>query len=94
MILDEKLPYNQKDKNRYLNKLRKDTHVQDFFEGKIPNINDLPELNESLKEAREDKSKELYEAKQIANDEQLQQSSNSDRQKIISSNSYLRRLKP
>ena len=68
MILDEKLPNSQKDKNSYLNDLRKDPHIKEFFDGKIPNINDLPELNESLKEARQDKIKELSEAKQNANE--------------------------
>jgi len=69
MILDEKLPDSQKDKNSYLNNLRKDPHVKEFFEGKTPNTEDLPELNEALKQARKDKIKELSEAKRSANDE-------------------------
>lgn len=42
MILDEKLPYSQKDKNSHLNALRKDSHVKEIFEGKTPTICDLP----------------------------------------------------
>ena len=45
MILDEKLPSSEKDNNRYLNDLRKNPLVKEFFEGKTPNISDLPELN-------------------------------------------------
>jgi hypothetical protein len=45
MILDEKLPYSQKNNNRYLNDLRKNPQVKEFFEGKTPSIADLPELN-------------------------------------------------
>lgn len=63
MILDEKLPYSQKDKNSYLNDIRKDPNVKEFFEGKTPNASDLPELNQSLREAKQDKIKELSEAK-------------------------------
>lgn len=69
MILDERLPDSQKDKNRYLNDLRKDPNVKEFFEGKTPNISDLPELNQSLIEARADKIRELSEAKSNNNSE-------------------------
>jgi hypothetical protein len=69
MILDEKLPYSEKEKNSHLNDLRKDPHVKEFFEGKTPNVSDLPELNKALVEARKEKTKELSEAKNYANDE-------------------------
>jgi uncharacterized protein YjiK len=69
LILDEKLPYSEKEKNSHLNGLRKDPHVKEFFEGKTPNPSDLPELNKALKEAREEKIKELSEAKKYAKDE-------------------------
>jgi len=69
MILDEKLPESEKEKNSHLNGLRKDPHVKEFFEGKTPNASDLPELNKALIEAREEKIKELSEAKNYANDE-------------------------
>ena len=69
MILDEKLPYSEKEKNSHLNGLRKDPHVKEFFEGKTPNASDLPELNKALMEARKEKIKELSEAKNYANDE-------------------------
>jgi hypothetical protein len=69
LILDEKLPYSEKEKNSHLNGLRKDPHVKEFFEGKTPNPSDLPELNKALKEAREEKIKELSEAKNYAKDE-------------------------
>ena len=69
MILDEKLPESEKEKNSHLNGLRKDPHVKEFFEGKTPNVSDLPELNKALIEAREEKIKELSEAKNYANDE-------------------------
>ena len=69
MILDEKLPDSEKEKNSHLNGLRKDPHVKEFFEGKTPNISDLPELNKALLEARKEKKKELSEAKNYANDE-------------------------
>jgi hypothetical protein len=69
MILDEKLPHPQKDKNRYLNDLRKDPNVKEFFEGKTPNASDLPELNKALKEAKEEKIKELAEAANYAHNE-------------------------
>lgn len=69
MILDEKLPYPQKDKNRYLNDLRKDPNVKEFFEGKTPSASDLPELNKALKEAKEEKIKELAEAANYADNE-------------------------
>jgi len=57
MILDEKLPDSEKEKNSHLNGLRKDPHVKEFFEGKTPNISDLPELNKALLEARKKKKK-------------------------------------
>lgn len=69
MILDEKLPYPEKEKNSHLNDLRKDPHVKEFFEGKTPNVSDLPELNKALLEAREEKIKELSEANYHAKDE-------------------------
>ena len=61
MILDERLPDSEKEKNSYLNDLRKDPNVKEFFEGKTFNIEDLPELNKALKESREEKIKELSE---------------------------------
>lgn len=57
MTLDKKLPYSQKEKNSHLNDLRKDPHVQDFFEGKTPNANDLVELQKALLDASEEKKK-------------------------------------
>jgi hypothetical protein len=69
MILDEKLPYSEKEKNSHLNDLRKDPHVKEFFEGKTPNVSDLPDLNRALVESRNEKIKELSEAKNYANDE-------------------------
>jgi len=69
MILDEKLPYSEKEKNSHLNNLRKDPHVKEFFEGETPNVSDLPELNRALVESRNEKKKELSEAKNYANDE-------------------------
>jgi hypothetical protein len=69
MILDEKLPDSEKEKNSHLNGLRKDPHVKEFFEGKTPNVSDLPELNKALVEARKEKIKELSEARNYANDE-------------------------
>ena len=69
MILDEKLPDSQKEKNSHLNALRKDPDVKEFFEGKTLDVRDLPELNKALVEAREEKLKELAEAKKYAKDE-------------------------
>jgi hypothetical protein len=69
MILNEKLPDDQKNKNSHLNDLRKDPHVQEFFEGETPNVSDLPQLNKALKEARDEKINELSEAEKYANDE-------------------------
>jgi hypothetical protein len=46
--LDKKLPESEKEKNSHLNDIRKDPHVREFFEGKTPNISDLPELNKAL----------------------------------------------
>jgi len=60
-ILDERLPDSEKEKNSYLNDLRKDPNVKEFFEGKTLNIEDLPELYKALKESREEKIKELSE---------------------------------
>ena len=69
MILDEKLPSSEKDNNRYLNDLRKNPQVKGFFEGKTPNISDLPELNKALVEARKYKKRELSRAIRNANNE-------------------------
>ena len=69
MILDEKLPDSEKEKNSHLNDLRKDPHVKEFFEGKTPNVSDLPELNKALVEARKEKINELSEAKKYNNNE-------------------------
>lgn len=69
MILDERLPDSEKEKNSHLNDLRKDPHVKEFFDGKIPNVSDLLELNKALVESREDKIEELTEAKKYANDD-------------------------
>jgi len=69
MILDEKLPDSEKEKNSHLNDLRKDPHVKNFFDDKTPNVSDLPELNKALKEARDEKRQELSEARNYANDE-------------------------
>lgn len=69
MILDEKLPDSQKGKNSYLNTLKDDIHVIEFFEGKTPNVNDLPDLNKALVEAKKDKIKELADAKNYAKNE-------------------------
>jgi hypothetical protein len=69
MILDEQLPYSEKERNSHLKDLSKDPHVKDYFEGRTPNIRDLPEFNKALKEAREEKRQELSEAKDYTNDE-------------------------
>jgi hypothetical protein len=69
IILDEKLPFSEKNKNSHLKDIRKDPHVKEFFDGKTPNVSDLPELNRALVEARNEKIKELSEAKKYANDE-------------------------
>jgi hypothetical protein len=68
--LDGKLPDSQKDKNGHLEEIRKNPDVKNFFEGRTPNISDLPELVEALIEARKDKYEELLEAKKVAKDEQ------------------------
>jgi hypothetical protein len=78
MILDEKLPESQKEKNSHLKDLRKHPHVKKFFEGENPNISDLPELNEALVEARKSKKRELSRAIRNANNES---STNSPRDK-------------
>jgi hypothetical protein len=93
MILDEKLPSSEKDKNTYLTELRKNFHVKEFFGGESPNISDLPELNQSLKEAREDKIKELSEAKQNAKDESSTNSLRDpselcSREKVLKNNTF------
>ena len=59
MILDEKLPYSEKEKNSHLNDIRKDPSVKEFFEGKTPNVSDLPELNKALVESRNEKKKRI-----------------------------------
>jgi len=69
MILNEKLPFSEKEKNSHLNDLRKDPHVKEFFEGKTPNVSDLPELNRALSESRNEKTKELAEARDYADNE-------------------------
>jgi hypothetical protein len=46
--LDAKLPYSQKEKNSYLNALRNDRHVQEFYDGEVPRINNLNELQNAL----------------------------------------------
>ena len=68
-ILDEKLPDSQKEKNRYLNDIREDPHVQEFFEGKTPNADDLVELQKALLDAKKEKKQELSEARKYAEDE-------------------------
>jgi len=60
--LDKKLPYSQKEKNRYLNDLRGEPHVKEFFDEEVPDIEDLNELEDALREAKEAKQKELGEA--------------------------------
>ena len=60
--LDEKLPYHQKEKNRHLNDLRDDPHVKEFFDEEVPDIENLNELEDALREAKEAKQKELGEA--------------------------------
>lgn len=92
MILNEKLPLSQKDKNSYLNNLRKDPNIKEFFEGEKPNIKDLPELNQYLKKAREEKIKELSEAKQNAKDESSMNSLR-DSSGLSSSENYSKDLK-
>jgi hypothetical protein len=51
--LDKKLPDSQKELNSHLRELKKDPEVREFFEGKSPNIKDLPELDRTLKERAE-----------------------------------------
>lgn len=63
IILDQKLPDSQKELNSHLKDLSKDPNVKEFFEGKTPNARDLPELHKALEEAKQDKMKELSEAK-------------------------------
>ena len=69
MILDELLPESQKNKNAHLNTVREDPHVKEYFEGETPEIKDLPELKDALKESREEKLEELAEAQNYARDE-------------------------
>ena len=65
--LDEKLPYSQKGNNTYLNDLRKDPHVKEFFEEEVPDIENLNELEYALREAKELKQKELEQAENYTN---------------------------
>lgn len=51
--LDKKLPDFQKEFNSHLRELKKDPEVREFFQGKSPNIKDLPELDRTLKERAE-----------------------------------------
>ena len=60
--LDEKLPESEKNKNSHLNDLRKEPHVKEFFGEEVPDIKHLNELQDALREAREEKEKELGEA--------------------------------
>ena len=69
--LDNKLPVSEKEKNSHLNDLRKNPIVQEFFEGRVPGIADLPELKEAMKESLKEKEEELDEAKKTLNEENL-----------------------
>lgn len=69
--LDNKLPASEKEKNSHLNDLRKNPIVQEFFEGRVPGIADLPELKEAMKESLKEKEEELDEAKKTLNEENL-----------------------
>ena len=60
--LDEKLPESEKNKNSHLNDLRKEPHVKEFFGEEVPDIESLNELQDALREAKEEKEKELGEA--------------------------------
>ena len=81
--LDNKLPAPEKEKNRHLNEIRKNPIVQEFFEGRVPDIADLPELKEAMEESLKEKEEELDEAKKTLNEENLsstkvEESSSSD----------------
>ena len=85
MILNETLPF-IKGKNSHLNDLRKDPHVQDFFEGENFDVSDLPELNKALVEAKKAKKKELSEAKRNVNNEYTDSLNNKDTSSLHPSN--------
>jgi len=61
--LNNKLPASEKEKNSHLNDLRKNPHVKNFFEGRVPGIADLPVLKKAMKESLNEKEEELHEAK-------------------------------
>ena len=86
MILDEVLPSSKKHQNSHLAALRKDPHVIEFFEGKTPNISDLPELNKALVEAKKAKKEELAEAKSNVRDEYVNSISNKEDYRLHESN--------
>ena len=86
MILDEVLPSSKKHQNSHLAALRKDPHVIEFFEGKTPNISDLPELNKALVEAKRAKKEELAEAKSNVKDEYVNSISNKENSNLHESN--------
>ena len=86
MILDERLPSSKKHQNSHLEHLRKDPHVREFFEGKTPNISDLPELNKALVEAKKAKKEELAEAKSNVRDEYVNSISNKEDYRLHESN--------
>lgn len=67
--LDKKLPSSQREKNSHLNDLRKDPHVKEFFDGKDPSIDEIPELHRALLDAKEEKQEELAAAKNNSKDE-------------------------
>ena len=67
--LDRKLPESEKERNSYLNDLRKDPSIQDYLGGDTLNSNDLPELNKDLLEALSEKEEELSKASKYARDE-------------------------
>ena len=73
--LDNKLPASEKEKNSHLNDLRKNPNVQEFFEGRVPGIADLPELKKAMEESLKEKEEELYEAKKTLNEEKEKLSS-------------------
>ena len=64
--LDRKLPESEKERNSYLNNLRKDPSMQDYLGGDTLNSNDLPELNKDLLEALSEKEEELSKASKYA----------------------------
>lgn len=67
--LDKKLPDSVKEKNSHLNDLKKNPDVQEFFEGRVPGIADLPELKKAMKESLKEKEEELDEAKKTFKEE-------------------------